>query len=56
MFLQSAMKKLTNTERRKKFAWHFAFAKKDGIIRNLEIIIACVIAFVAGAGMYGTFN
>lgn len=52
----SAMKKLPNTERRRKFAWHFAFAKKDGIIRNLEIVIACVIAFIAGAGMYGTFN
>ncbi len=40
----------------KRHRHYTAFSKKDTIIRNLEVIIACVIAFIAGAGVYGLFN
>lgn len=41
---------------KKKYSHYFSFAKKDNIIRNIEIIVACVIAFIAGTGVYGMFH
>lgn len=33
-------------------AYQFAFKRKDAIMRNIQVIIACIIAFVAGTGLY----
>jgi hypothetical protein len=41
---------------KKKYVHHFAFAKKDAIIRNIEIIVVGAIVLIAGAGIYGYFN
>ncbi|MCR5862953.1 hypothetical protein LRS05_12765 [Flavobacterium sp. J372] len=35
-----------------KYAHYSAFKKKDAAVRNIEIIVACVIAFMAGMGIY----
>lgn len=32
---------------------HLSFRKKDTIIRNIEIIVACIVAFIVGWGVYG---
>lgn len=40
----------------KRHGHYVAFSKKDNIIRNLEVIVACIIAFVAGLGVYGILN
>lgn len=37
---------------KKKFIHYMSFKKKDAIIRNIEIIVACVVAFVVGTGLY----
>ncbi len=26
--------------------------RKDAVIKNIEIIVACIVAFVAGSGIY----
>lgn len=44
------------TAGKKKYVHHFSFAKKDAIIRNIEIIGVCAIALIAGFGLYGFFN
>lgn len=41
---------------RKKYKWHFNFAKKDNTIRNIEIAVACIVAFIAGSGIYGLLS
>lgn len=43
-------------KRKKRFKSYAAFSKKDTIIKNLEIIVACVVAFIVGFGLYNTFN
>ncbi len=40
------------TAGKNKQAYQFAFKRKDAIMRNIQIIIACIIAFVAGSGLY----
>lgn len=40
------------TAGKNKQAYQFAFKKKDAIMRNIQIIVACIIAFVAGTGLY----
>jgi hypothetical protein len=40
------------TAGRKRYNYHFSFAKKDALIRNIEIIVACIIALIAGIGVY----
>lgn len=37
---------------KKRYNYHFSFSKKDAVIRNIEIIIACIIAFMVVAGLY----
>lgn len=37
-----------------RFKFHSSFYKKDIIIKNLEIIIMCIVAFIAGIGIYNT--
>lgn len=32
---------------------YLSFRKKDNIIRNIEIIVACIVAFIVGWGVYG---
>lgn len=44
------------TAGKKRYVHHFSFAKKDAIIRNIEIIGVGVIALIAGFGIYGLFN
>lgn len=44
------------TAGKKKYVYHFSFSKKDAIIRNIEIIVACIIALIVGVGVYGYFN
>lgn len=44
------------TVSKRKYVHHFAFAKKDAIIRNIEIIVACTVALIVGTGIYGYFN
>jgi len=39
----------------KRDAHYSAFYKKDSIIKNIEIIVACVTAFIAGIGLYELF-
>lgn len=41
------------TAGKKRYAFHSSFAKKDSIISNIEIIVACIIAFISGLGIYG---
>jgi hypothetical protein len=38
------------------YAAHYSFTKKNNIIRNIEIIVACVIAVIAGTGLYELFQ
>ena len=40
------------TAGKKRYNYHFSFSKKDNLIRNIEIIVACVIALIAGIGVY----
>jgi hypothetical protein len=53
-----AMKKYRNmrleavTESENEYTHYSAFKKKDAAVRNIEIIVACVIAFMAGMGIY----
>lgn len=42
-----------NTNR---FAYHTSMKKKNAIIKNIEIIVACIVAFIAGSGMYELFK
>lgn len=44
------------TAGKKKFAPHFSFAKKDGIIKKIEIIGVVVVAVIAATGIYGLIN
>lgn len=32
---------------------HLSFRRKDSIIRNIEITVACIVAFMVGMGLYG---
>lgn len=41
---------------KKRFPEHFSIAKKNTIIRNIEIIVTFAIVLIAGAGIYGVFN
>jgi hypothetical protein len=41
---------------KKRFPEHFSIAKKNMIIRNIEIIVTFAIVLIAGAGIYGVFN
>ena len=40
------------TAGKKRYTFHTSFTKKDTIIKNIEVIVACIIAFTAGVGMY----
>ena len=44
------------TAGKSKNVYHVAFQKKDSIIRYIEIIAVCAIAFIIGAGFLGYFN
>lgn len=37
---------------KKKYVHYLSFKRKDEAVRNIEIIIVCVIAFIAGMGIY----
>ncbi|RZJ75655.1 MAG: hypothetical protein EOO45_04905 [Flavobacterium sp.] len=37
---------------KRRFNHHFSFRKKDNIIKNIEIIVACIVAFIVGIGVY----
>lgn len=41
------------TKKRKKHVYRFSFSSRDNIIRNIEIIVACIVAFIVGVGVYG---
>lgn len=41
---------------KRKFPEHYSIAKKNTIIRNIEIIVTFAIVLIAGAGIYGVFN
>lgn len=40
------------TAGKKKYSHYFSFKKKDNTVRNLELLVACVIVFMAGMGIY----
>lgn len=42
-----------NTAVKKRYSYAYAFEKKNAIIRNIEIIVACVVAFIIGMGVSG---
>lgn len=44
------------TASKRRPAFDYAFNRKSAIIRNIEIIIACLIAFIAGSGLYEVFK
>ena len=44
------------TTGKKKNAYHFSFSRKNAIIRNIEIIVACIVAFIVGTGVYDMFQ
>ncbi|RDI06935.1 hypothetical protein [Flavobacterium sp. AG291] len=44
------------TAGKSKNVYHLAFQKKNSIIRYIEIIAVCAIAFIMGAGFLGYFN
>ncbi|PZR19438.1 MAG: hypothetical protein DI539_13925 [Flavobacterium psychrophilum] len=44
------------TAGKSKNVYQVAFQKKDSIIRYIEIIAVCTIAFIIGAGFLGYFN
>lgn len=39
----------------KKYRYPVDFDRKNTIIRNIEITVACVVAFIAGIGLYEVF-
>lgn len=41
---------------KKRFQEHFSIAKKNTIIRNIEIVIVFAIVLIAGTGIYRLFN
>ncbi|WP_165764559.1 hypothetical protein [Flavobacterium cyanobacteriorum] len=47
---------LFNRKDNKRFAFHASMKKKNTIIKNIEIIVACIVAFIAGTGMYELFK
>lgn len=47
---------VTATAGKKRYTFHTSFSKKDNIIRNIEIGVACVVAFIAGIGVYELFQ
>jgi hypothetical protein len=40
----------------RRYTQNVELGKKNSIIRNIEIIVACVVAFMAGTGMYELFK
>lgn len=44
------------TAGKKRYTFHTSFSKKDNIIRNIEISVACVVAFITGIGVYELFQ
>lgn len=44
------------TAGKKKYTPHFSLAKKDSIIKKIEIIVIAVVVIIAGTGIYGLIN
>lgn len=40
-------------DRKEKYKHYAAFRRKNNIIRNIEIIVVCIIAIIAAVGIYG---
>lgn len=37
---------------RNRYSHYLSFKKKDEVVKNIEIIVACLVAFMAGIGIY----
>lgn len=41
---------------KKKYGPHVSLAKKDNIIKSIEIIVVSIVVIIAAVGIYGMFN